>query len=87
MYVNFDIFKYYNKIVFWFVLFFLVNIFCMMLYSWFLLFISVFRLEDVLELLIDLTGDVLGLIVFFMTVLSVLSEFDLLLEKLFLNCE
>lgn len=59
----------------------------MMLYSWFLLFISVFRLEDVLELLIDLTGDVLGLIVFFMTVLSVLSEFDLLLEKLFLNCE
>lgn len=87
MYVNFDIFKYYNKLVFWFVLFFLVNIFCMMLYSWFLLFISVFRLEDVLELLIDLTGDVLGLIVFFMTVLSVLSEFDLLLEKLFLNCE
>lgn len=59
----------------------------MMLYSWFLLFISVFRLEDVLELLIDLTGDVLGLIVFFMTVLLVLSEFDLLLEKLFLNCE
>lgn len=59
----------------------------MMLYSWFLLFISVFRLEDVLELLIDLTGDVLGLIVFFMTVLSVLSEFDLLLEKLFLNWE
>lgn len=59
----------------------------MMLYSWFLLFISVFRLEDVLELLIDLTGDVLGLIVFFMTVLSVLSEFDLLVEKLFLNCE
>lgn len=87
MYVNIDIFKYYNKLVFWFVLFFLVNIFCMMLYSWFLLFISVFRLEDVLELLIDLTGDVLGLIVFFMTVLSVLSEFDLLLEKLFLNCE
>lgn len=59
----------------------------MMLYSWFLLFISVFRLEDVLELLIDLTGDVLGLIVFFMTVLSVLLEFDLLLEKLFLNWE
>lgn len=59
----------------------------MMLYSWFLLFISVFRLEDVLELLIDLTGDVLGLIVFFMTVLSVLSEFDLLVEKLFLNWE
>lgn len=59
----------------------------MMLYSWFLLFISVFRLEDVLELLIDLTGDVLGFIVFFMTVLSVLSEFDLLVEKLFLNCE
>lgn len=59
----------------------------MMLYSWFLLFISVFRLEDVLELLIDLTGDVLGLIVFFMMVLSVLSEFDLLLEKLFLNWE
>lgn len=87
MYVYIDISKHYNKLVPWPASSPLANTSCMMLYSWSSSSTSVPKLEDALELLTDLTGDVLGLTVLSMTVSPASSESDSSPEKSFSNCE